>query len=50
MAADKAVKAKSQVDDILEECWAAVMDHDYPKAVFTGLGMAQLLTLTMHTG
>ena len=38
MAADKAVKAKSLVDCILEECGAAVVDDDNHKAVFMGLG------------
>ena len=28
MAADKAVKTKSLVDDVLEECRVAVMDDD----------------------
>lgn len=38
MAGDKAVKAKNQVDDILEECGAVVVDDDNAKVVFTGLG------------
>ena len=38
MAADKAVKARNLVDDILEECGVAVIDDDDPTAVFTGFG------------
>ena len=38
MAAEKAVKARCQVDDILEECGAAVKNNDDPRAVFSGLG------------
>ena len=38
MVADKAVKARNQVDDVLEECGAAVVDDDNPKAVIMGLG------------
>ena len=38
MAADKAVKARGQVDDILKECSTAVVENNNPRAIFTGLG------------
>ena len=38
MATDKAVKARILVDEVLQDCGAAVIDDDDPKAVFTGLG------------
>ena len=38
MAADKAVRVRGLVDDILEECGAAVVDDDNPRVVYTGLG------------
>ena len=34
-AADKAVKAKDMVDEVLEECGAAFKDDDSPKGVST---------------
>ena len=48
MAADKAVKARNRVDDILEECGAAVIDNDYPKVVFTGLGNESFFLCLNH--
>ena len=33
---EQAVKASSQINDILEACGAAVMDNDNPTTVFTG--------------
>ena len=38
MAAEKAVKVRNQVDDILEDCGAAVVDDDDPRVVLTRLG------------
>ena len=38
MAADKEVKARGQVDDILKECEAAAVDNNNLRVVLTGLG------------